>query len=257
MDYTPLINQVIKLWWLLPVVVLVTIAKSPWFKGVVGETLVKVSAKLRLPKEVYHPIHNVTLTTPDGTTQIDHVFVSIYGIFVVETKNMKGWIYGSEKQAQWTQKIYKQSYKFQNPLRQNYKHLKALEAALSIDPEHLHSVIAFVGDCTLKTDMPRNVTLGGKFISYIKSFSEPVFSEEQVQAMIQTIETGRLTPSFKVNREHVKHLKARSDVDSPVKCHKCGSDMILRTSKKGQNAGGQFWGCSMFPKCRAVKRFQS
>lgn len=69
----------------------------------------------------------MTLDTPDGTTQIDHVFLSPFGVFVLETKNMRGWIFGSENQAQWTQQIFKQRFKFQNPTRQNYKHLKALE----------------------------------------------------------------------------------------------------------------------------------
>ena len=34
---------------------------------------------------------------PDGTTQIDHIFVSHYGVFVVETKNTSGWIFGNER----------------------------------------------------------------------------------------------------------------------------------------------------------------
>ncbi|WP_163009979.1 nuclease-related domain-containing protein, partial [Pseudomonas viridiflava] len=102
----------------------------------------------------------VTLDTADGTTQIDHVFISPFGIFVLETKNMSGWIFGREKQPQWTQKIYRRTYKFQNPLRQNYKHLKALEATLGVSLEHLHSVVSFVGESTFKTAMPANVTQG-------------------------------------------------------------------------------------------------
>ncbi len=70
------------------------------------------------------------LTLPDGegaTTQIDHLLLSPFGVFVIETKNYKGWIFGSERQKQWTQKIYKKSFKFQNPIHQNYKHMKVLE----------------------------------------------------------------------------------------------------------------------------------
>jgi len=119
-------------WWLIPLLILGSVLKTPWFKGLLGEWLVKVSAKYLLDKDVYHAIHNVTLETSDGTTQIDHIFVSRYGIFVVETKNYKGWIFGSEHQAMWTQRIFKVSHKFQNPLRQNYKHLKALEATLNV-----------------------------------------------------------------------------------------------------------------------------
>ena len=117
--FLPIINQVIgALWYLIPiaVLVLVIILKSPWFKGVTGEFIVNVAARMFLNKHVYHLIKNVTLRTEDGTTQIDHIIVSRYGVFVVETKNMKGWIFGNPNEKTWTQKIYKHSSKFQNPL---------------------------------------------------------------------------------------------------------------------------------------------
>lgn len=145
MDFTPIIAQV---WgafsWVIPLMLLVGLLKSPWAKGQIGELLVRLFAHWQLDKQTYRRLHNVTLNTPDGTTQIDHVFLSPYGIFVLETKNMNGWIFGSENQAQWTQSFSKRKFKFQNPLRQNYKHLKALEAILGVNPEHLHSVITFV-----------------------------------------------------------------------------------------------------------------
>ena len=92
------------LWWIIPLIVLVQALRSPWFKGHVREWIVHLSARLLLPSNRYASFRNVTLPTPDGTTQIDHIFVSQFGVFVVETKNMKGWIFGSERQAQWTQK---------------------------------------------------------------------------------------------------------------------------------------------------------
>jgi len=188
---------------------LIFVIKSPWFKGAMGELLVRWLARMRLPRDTYLPLHNVTLPTVDGSTQIDHVFVSRYGVFVVETKNMKGWIFGSERQAQWTQKIYRKSFRFQNPLRQNYKHLKALESALSIPADRLHSVVVFVGDCDLKTAMPANVTYGRRYIDYIKSFKEPVFSDSEVGAMVETIQLQRFTPSLATHRQHVAGLQKR------------------------------------------------
>ena len=88
-----------KLWFLLlPIVIIAAILKTPWFKGIFGEFIINLSAKLFLDKEQYHLIKNVTLPTEDGSTQIDHIIVSKYGVFVVETKNMKGWIFGSPNQ---------------------------------------------------------------------------------------------------------------------------------------------------------------
>ena len=86
MNFSPLISQVMPVFlWLVLLTLLIGFFKSPWFKGVFGEAMVKLVASLRLPADTYHPIHNVTLPTPDGSTQIDNVFVSRYGIFVVET----------------------------------------------------------------------------------------------------------------------------------------------------------------------------
>lgn len=239
--------------WLIPAMLLIGLLKTPWFKGWLGERLVRLFAHYQLDREVYRRLHDVTLPTPDGTTQIDHVFLSPYGIFVLETKNMSGWIFGGEQQAQWTQQIYRQRFKFQNPLRQNYKHLKALESALGVAPEHLHSVIAFVGGATLKTAMPANVTQGIGFIRYIKSFQQQVFSETEVNAMQRALQSGRLAPNRTTQREHVQRLKQRNDPTAERQCPKCGSALLVRTVKSGPKAGQQFWGCSAFPKCRTMQ----
>ena len=233
MNLTQLIFQVIsQVWWLLPILIIVGLLKTPFMKGVIGEFIVNLSAKLFLDKEQYHLIKNVTLPTEDGSTQIDHVIVSRYGVFVVETKNMKGWIFGSPKQKTWTQKIYKYSSKFQNPLHQNYKHVKTLESLLELNDEQIHSVIVFVGDSTFKTEMPENVTYGGGYIRYIKSKKQPVLTELEVKEITRQIETGRLTPSFKTNRDHVNHVRSIvAEKQNSKDCPKCGASMVERESK--------------------------
>ena len=254
MDFSPIIEPVFSaLWYLIPIVIIASIIQSPWFKGVLGEFWVNLGARLFLKKDIYHLIKNVTLPTPDGSTQIDHVIVSRYGVFVIETKNMKGWIFGGVKQKLWTQQIYKRKERFQNPLHQNYKHVKTLQELLDLSDEQVHSVVVFIGDCTFKTAMPENVTEGGEYISYIKSKKEIVFSEEDAQSIVEAIESGRLKPGFRTNREHVRHLKSREAArTNEITCPRCGSKMKLRTAKKGDNAGKGFWGCSTFPKCRTT-----
>lgn len=254
MDFTPIYNSLFSaLGYLIPLVLLAGLVKSSWFKGVFGEFLVNLRLKLFLPKEKYHLIKNITLPTEGGTTQIDHIVVSKYGVFVIETKNMKGWIFGSANQKYWTQKIYRHSSKFQNPIHQNYKHLKTLEDCLSINPESLFSVIVFVGDSTFKTEIPENVTYARGCIRYIKSKKTELLSQQQVEEVISTIESGRLRPSIKTNREHLAHVKeiVKSKQNHKA-CPKCGSDMVVREAKKGNNKGNKFWGCSSFPQCRAV-----
>ena len=122
---------------------------------------------------------------------------------------MSGWIFGNERDRQWTQKIYRKSFRFQNPLRQNYKHEKVLEATLSIPRKAIHSVVVFIGDADFKTEMPANVVYIGGLIRYIKSFTTSVFSDSDVVRICNVIEVERLAPSRKTDRDHVRNLKER------------------------------------------------
>jgi len=234
--------------------VMIWILRSARFRGLTGEALVQLAARLRLPSDTYHRFHNVTLPAPDGTTQIDHVLISKFGVFVIETKHMKGWIFGAEHDGQWTQRIFRSSFKFQNPLRQNYKHLKALEAVLGIPAHTIHSVVVFSGACTFKTVLPANVVRGGRYIGFIKSFQQQVLSDAQVNEILTRIQAVRLPQTLATHRAHIESVRARREPLAERKCPSCGSRMVLRTSKQGANAGDQFWGCSTFPKCRAVRR---
>ncbi|BCG18127.1 TPA: NERD domain-containing protein [Vibrio parahaemolyticus] len=249
------LNVLAQVWYLVPLLLIVSVFKSRWLKGVFGEFLVNRLLS-KLPESDYTLIKDVTLPTSDGTTQVDHIVVSKYGIFVVETKNMKGWIFGSARQKQWTQKIYRHSSKFQNPLHQNYKHIKALETLLGCSEEHLHSVIVFIGDSTFKTEMPPNVTYARGSIRYIQQFNEVVFSDKDYARLTESINQIKLKRGVITDLKHRKHVKeVVTSKASSNQCPRCGSEMVLRETKRGENIGKQFWGCSTFPKCRAVKQF--
>ena len=148
-DYSAIISSAIPTFLLLLIVVIVIeVLKSPKVKGWSGEKFVKVSSQFSLDSKRYIQFHDVTLYDRSGhTTQIDHIIISPYGIFVIETKNYSGWIFGSEHDSQWTQKIYKKSYQFQNPLRQNYRHIKVLSDILNLNQNKFISIIVFTGEC--------------------------------------------------------------------------------------------------------------
>lgn len=207
----------------------------------------------RLPLHIYHQLHDVTLMTHDGSTQIDHILISPFGIFVIETKHMKGWIFGNENQAQWTQCLFKEKFRFQNPLRQNYKHIEAIRAHLDVPREALHSVIVFSGDCEFKNTMPANVMRAWDLAPYVLSFTEKVLNERQVQIALAKLEMRRLEPSPETHKQHVQALKKRLAPEARMKCPSCGSNMVLRVAKRGPNAGGKFWGCEAYPKCKGIR----
>ncbi len=259
-------------------------SRLPGFKGWAGEQAVNLGIKLFLDDR-YHLVKNVTLPVGDGTTQIDHVIVSRYGIFVIETKNMRGGIYGGQHDKQWTQALGGKKFRFQNPLRQNYKHTMALAEILGVPHETLISVIMFIGDAKLKTreKMPDNVMDRG-LCRFVKSHREELLTDDQVARTLSVIEERRLAPSFATHRQHVKHVKgiverkqtppphpassaptppplpSSPTVEPPVAeptqaapmCPKCGKEMVRRVAKRGANTGNAFWGCSGYPTCRTT-----
>jgi restriction system protein len=238
---------------LMPIIVISVVFRTAWFKGIAGEFIVNFQANLLLDKNEYQIIKNVTLPTEDGTTQIDHIIVSKYGVFVVETKNMKGWIFGLVNQKNWTQKIYKNSNQFQNPLHQNYKHVKTLQNLLGLNDDQVYSVVVFIGDCQFKTDMPDNVTKGSTYIKFIKSKSNIVLTASEVDKILVKIKSNKLSQSLKTSTEHIKHVKnIVAQKENSKTCPKCGGKMVLRQVKKGPNAGKSFFGCSQFPACNGV-----
>ena len=226
MDVTALMAVLLnQLWFLLPLFLLATIAKSPWFKGMIGEWLLNLSIRLFLDRQEYH-LSNVTLPLEQGSTQIDQVIISRFGVFVIETKNMKGWIFGDPRHKRWTQQLFRRRHGFQNPLHQNYLHLMTLKSLLGLADHQLHSIVYFIGDCTFKTPMPENVMRRG-LVSYIKSKTTPVLSTADVDRIVDTIQQGRLTASWQTHRQH-KHPSGGSRcgpvkkmASSGVQPHRC------------------------------------
>lgn len=254
-----LISILSNIWYFIPIIILIAFFKSPYFKGKAGEAMVNTANNIRLDKTIYNTdLKDITIKMNDGTTtQIDHIIISRFGIFVIETKNMKGWIFGSKEQKQWTQSIYGKKHSFQNPLHQNYKHTKALEELLGYK-ENIYSIVTFVGDCEFKTNMPNNVFIGGRYIAYIKSFNKHVFNTSQVNSIVQKLKDTSLSKTRATNKAHTSSLKHRytdSSIsltnDPKIICKKCGSVMAERRNRK---SGEEFLGCSNFPKCKNTEQ---
>jgi len=179
----------------------------PKLKGLLGEAGINFLIRRQLDPSIYHLIADVMLPAGDGTTQIDHVIVSRYGIFVLETKNFKGWIFGDEKAAQWTQQLFKKKFRFMNPLRQNYKHTKTLSTLTGIPDDYFKSMVVFVGDCHFKTPMPSKVMHVSGFVPYIRSFDKPIIKDEQVQEIVGAVQEWAGTVTDKQRTGHVAHVR--------------------------------------------------
>jgi hypothetical protein len=107
--------------WLI-IIIIAIILSHPKIKGLIGERRVRKQLS-KLPTENYKILNDLIIKGRKVTSQIDHIVISPYGIFVIETKNYKGWIHGSEDSEYWTQTFYKYKTKFRNPIKQNWGHI--------------------------------------------------------------------------------------------------------------------------------------
>lgn len=226
--------------------------KNPARIGAHGEKLVSKRLRRGLPQE-YLILDDVFLPLPDGTTtQIDHVVISQFGVFVIETKTYSGWIFADEKSAQWTQTIYRKKSRFQNPLRQNYRHICALADNLGIDKSYFLGVVAFTGECRFKTEMPRGVVYSKQAARFILGFKDQMIKVSQVKEIADAILEWQATLSEEDKAMHVVNLRQRHSpaaLGEKRRCPRCGGEMILRTSKTD---GKSFYGCAAYPKCRGI-----
>jgi hypothetical protein len=176
----------------------------------VGERAVRTRLTNTFQSPSYHLLNSVTLPCAGGSTQVDHVLISTFGIFVIESKHYKGWIFANSKSSQWTQVLYKVKHKFQNPLRQNYKHYVEIQKLLDFIPkEHIYSVVVFTGEAEFKTEVPEGVYNLDQFVRFIKTKNIEVISQNRVQFCVGRLECTRFALTSVTDIEHRANLDNR------------------------------------------------
>lgn len=221
-------------------------------KGIIGEKTVSAMLNL-LDKSDYKIINNILLKTGELTSQIDHVVISSFGIFVIETKNYKGWIFGYENSEYWTQVIYKYKKKFYNPIRQNSGHIRTLKSCLKEYPDlEYKSIIVFSTKADIKIDTQIDVINVYSLLRTIKNCSAVNLSGGDMDNIFQKINAACLIDSFS-RREHVSSIKQRMSHRQKTiqekKCPRCGNNLAER---KGEF--GSFSGCKSYPRCKFTQK---
>lgn len=175
-----------------------------------GEALVSGVLRSHFGPPDYHLMNHVTIRMEDGTTQVDHILVSRFGVFVVETKDYGGWLFGKAADRTWTQVRFKWRFKFQNPIFQNYRHVRAVQDLLDFLPaEAVKSVVVFSGDAEFKTETPQGVVMIGQLVEYLRQQSQEVMSLNRLQFCVGRLETARLAISAETDVEHIQSLARR------------------------------------------------
>lgn len=178
-----------------------------------GESLVSHAIQAHFGSPDYHLLNHITLKLKDGTTQIDHVLISRFGVFVIETKDYKGWIFANSAHAQWTQVIFNAKFRFQNPVAQNRLHMRAVGELLDFLPaDAIHSLVVFAGKAEFKTEKPCGVLNLPELLDYLRSFSDEVMTTNRMQFCVGRLETARLAITGKTDLDHVRYLHQRHGI---------------------------------------------
>lgn len=223
-------------------------------KGAIGEQ--NVALRLRsLDKSKYKVINNVVLKAGEYTSQIDHIVISDYGVFVIETKNYKGWILGHERSEYWTQVIFQRKEKLYNPIRQNLGHIRTLKKCLSAYPTiPYNSIIAFSSRATIKVTTNTDVVYTSQLLRTIKQYTNCNLTEQEKENIFEAIKAMNSIATYD-KKEHVQSIKQRIEKRENAirenKCPQCGSDLILRKGKFST-----FLGCTNYPKCKHTIKLQ-
>lgn len=179
-------------------------------KGRVGEGLTRLSGHFQLPSSL-RAFHDITLKDSDGgTTQIDHLYIGPTGIFVVESKNFGGKVLGRAQDAQWTQVLgFRRKYQFQNPIRQNFRHICVVADLLGVPRTQVQGLVVFSPRAKFPKGMPAGVFYTVSFPRHIASFRSNLFTPQQVEEFVGKLDQARLEPGLITHLSHLAYLKSR------------------------------------------------
>lgn len=213
-----LLTMFLSLWqlWVAMAVMLITVAiikiKLPYLKGLIGEKF--VSRKLFNLDPAHYKVLDDLLLPSDGNlnmTQLDHVVISNYGIFCIETKSYKGWIFGNANDKYWTQVIYKHKERFYNPLRQNYAHTKAVEELIKskYPKAQILSFVVFTIAGKLKISGTDSVGYARDIVRKIKNYKTQIFTDVERDEIFNILMNANIQDkeSRKLHNEGVRDLK--------------------------------------------------
>ncbi len=200
-------------------------------KGTKGEFLLFQQADKLIEGE-RHWLFNVYIPRANGkTTEIDAILFHSSGIYIFESKNYGGWIFGSEDQEYWTQCLKPsrysptQKYKFYNPLKQNQLHIKSYKAYLQQDLKNIpiHSVVVF-GNRAVFRDIQLSsythcLTTQANlpyFLDHIIYNTPPVSMGEINEIYKKTIPLSRVSDDVK--QQHIENIRSnmQANTGSPL-----------------------------------------
>lgn len=192
------------------IVIIVGITCLLFYKQIVGRAGEYWTKKeLKKLGKGYLIINDLMIRTEDKKThQIDHVVISKFGIFVIETKQYDGYITGNDYDKKWCMKAWKNRLYINNPVHQNYGHIKALQEVLKLNEKKFISIICMSGNAKLKIKSNKVVKVND-VINKIKSYQNILIDNcEEIYDELRNINITDRKQRNQHNRE-VKSTKRK------------------------------------------------
>ena len=208
-----------------------------------------------LPKKKYIVLNDLLFKDGQRTTQIDHIVVSVYGIFVIETKCYQGHIVGNINRDYWTQYLGDRRNSLYNPLFQNDGHVSFLLKKFRVLKQRdirVLPVVVFVSTSKLTlSEECDNVLWLRELKPYIRAYSQKVLTRDDCHHITEVLRKNNIRKRSERNT-HVHNVEAAAERrEEKVRqgvCPRCGGRLVV---KHGRN--GDFYGCSNYPDCRYTR----
>jgi hypothetical protein len=229
-------------------------------KGEIGEYKVNIQLD-QMPKEYKH-LADLLVTNPaakSGYSQIDHVLLTPYAIFVIETKNYQGEIKGGRDDKQWS---VNNRFTMMNPFHQNYGHIEIVRKITNAPREAIVSLISFTRRATFSVDPALRKISSNDLIVYDIELTEFIerkinyikltekkskFTAEQIDEMYLALKQAHITDPA-IRALHTDSLKGnglaaqKTKGDERAKCASCGKPVPPKVKEYCLANPGRFIG---------------
>lgn len=224
---------------------------SPQSKGERGEsTVAKILGETIIGKQ--YVINDLLFKNESGQScQIDHIYINKFGIWVIETKNYSGRIYGDENQREWTQVLAygNEKNKFYNPIKQNATHIYHLSKYLKAK-NIFHNIVVFLSKSDISNIVSNNVYSLNELSSIKHQATDVVLSIDKMEYYYNHLLELKNNPTIS-REEHIENIHRMQEQLQQGICPRCGGKLVLRNGKYNE-----FYGCSNYPSCKFTKNIE-
>lgn len=220
---------------------------TPRGKGRFGEWRVRRIIG-RTKKGKRYVINDFMFVCGGKSVQIDHIVINKNGVYVIETKNYSGTVYGTDAQKYWLQVLPhgRGRKRIYSPVKQNAAHIYRL-AAIFPFKVYFTSIVVFVQNNTKKLTSSTAVPISVLKKRLALPQKPKPYTESEMERLYLALKEAQTEEVSLEN--HISVIKKARELIEHNICPVCQAPLVTR-----KNEYGEFFGCSRYPECTYIKR---